>query len=139
MNFIKKNNISILSSDYDNAKDFYTNSLGFKILKEKYDEETNMKRLVLGLEDCEIHIVSRDKKDDLLEDLDFSSPIHLAIEVGNLEDAISELNKKGITTGDIKFDGTISKKYSYFLDPDGLVIELFETSIWEFPSYNQYL
>lgn len=139
MNFIKKNNISILSSDYDNAKDFYTNSLGFKILKEKYDEETNMKRLVLGLGDCEIHIVSRDKKDDLLEYLDFSSPIHLAIEVGNLEDAISELNKKGITTGDIKFDGTISKKYSYFLDPDGLVIELFETSIWEFPSYNQYL
>ncbi len=51
---------------------------------------------------------------------------HLAFKVECIEEIISELNKKGIETEPIRIDEFTNKKMTFFLDPDGLPLELHE-------------
>ena len=51
---------------------------------------------------------------------------HLAFSVKNIDASINELNTKGITTEPIRVDPYTGKRCTFFLDPDGLPLELYE-------------
>lgn len=51
---------------------------------------------------------------------------HLAFRVDCIEDAVKELNEKGIETEPIRTDEFTDKKMTFFRDPDGLPLELHE-------------
>lgn len=53
MNLSKIHHIAIIVSDYEAAKDFYVNKLGFSVLRENYRPEQTVKELAeVGIE-CE--------------------------------------------------------------------------------------
>ena len=51
---------------------------------------------------------------------------HLAFALDDLHDAVSHLTKNGVRTEPIRVDEFTSKRFTFFTDPDGLPLELYE-------------
>jgi glyoxylase I family protein len=51
---------------------------------------------------------------------------HLAFAVSDLEKSIQHLNENGINTEPIRVDEFTHKRFTFFADPDGLPLELYE-------------
>ena len=51
---------------------------------------------------------------------------HLAFSVNNLDVTVANLSVKGVETEPIRVDEFTSKRFTFFQDPDGLPIEVYE-------------
>jgi len=51
---------------------------------------------------------------------------HLAFEVDDVENAVRNLNAKGIGTEPIRIDEFTGKQFTFFTDPDGLPLEIYQ-------------
>src|SRR5258706_2145902 len=119
--------LAIICSDYQASKKFYTEVLGLSIVRENYRSERKSYKLDLQLGDRYI-----------LELFSFPDPPrrptrpeacglrHLAFAVGNLEQAVCELDDKGVQTEPVRTDEYTGKRFTFFSDPDHLPIELYE-------------
>lgn len=123
----KIHHIAIICSDYEKSKDFYVNILGFKIIKETYREERNSYKLDLAVgENDQIELFSFPNSPKRLSYPEALGLRHLAFEVDNIEETVKELNNKNINTEPVRIDECTGKKFTFFNDPDGLPIELYE-------------
>lgn len=119
--------IAIICSDYERSKKFYTETLGLTVLAEHYRAERQSFKLDLALNN---HYV--------IELFSFPNPParpsrpeaaglrHLAFAVTNLDAAVAELFNKGVKTEPIRVDEFTGKRFTFFADPDGLPLELYE-------------
>ena len=126
MNLNSIHHIAIIVSNYEVSKNFYVNILGFEIIRENYREERNSYKLDLKIGDSEIELFSMNECPKRLTRPEACGLRHLAFFVNNIEDVISQLNSKGITTEPIRVDEYTNKKFTFFNDPDGLPLELHE-------------
>ena len=126
MNFNTIHHIAIIASDYQRSKDFYVNQLGFRILRENYRNDKNDYKLDLKLDNCEIELFGIPNSPKRPNYPEACGLRHIAFYVDCIEDAIKELNEKGIKTEPIRIDNYTNKKYTFFKDPDGLPLELHE-------------
>ena len=51
---------------------------------------------------------------------------HLAFSVNNIQESVAALTAKGVELEPIRIDEFTQKKFTFFTDPDGLPIELYE-------------
>jgi len=119
--------IAIIAGDYQRSKKFYTELLGLKPIREVYRKERNSWKLDLALNDQYI-----------IELFSFPDPParpsqpearglrHLAFAVKDLEQVIDFLQQKGVEVEPIRTDKYTGKRFSFFQDPDGLPLELYE-------------
>ncbi|MFT3949755.1 MAG: VOC family protein [Agriterribacter sp.] len=119
--------IAIICSDYERSKKFYTEILELNIIREIYREARNSYKLDLALNDQYI-----------IELFSFPDPPprpsrpescglrHLAFEVANVEETKKKLEMKGITVEAIRTDEYTGRKFTFFADPDGLPLEIYE-------------
>ncbi|MGS2738976.1 SMU1112c/YaeR family gloxylase I-like metalloprotein [Sinomicrobium sp. M5D2P17] len=123
----KIHHIAIICSDYERSKAFYTDVLGFTILKETYREERKSYKLDLALNDNYIiELFSFPDPPSRVSRPEATGLRHLAFEVDNLERELETLHENGITTEGIRTDPLTGKKFTFFTDPDGLPLELYE-------------
>lgn len=127
MEIKKIHHIAIICSDYEKSKDFYVNKLGLEILAEVYRKERDSYKLDLAL-----------NGEYIIELFSFPNPParpsrpearglrHLAFMVENIEKVKSELESKGIVSEPIRIDEFTGKKFTFFEDPDGLPLEIYE-------------
>lgn len=119
--------IAIICSNYAVSRHFYTDILGFVIVKEVYREERRSYKLDLALNGVYV-----------LELFSFPSPPvrvsqpeaaglrHIAFAVETIEHVKEMLEAKNITTEPIRIDEFTGKKFFFIEDPDGLPIEFYE-------------
>lgn len=119
--------IAIICSDYERSKQFYTQILGFEIIREVYRENRQSYKLDLSLNGnyC-IELFSFPDPPARPSRPEATGLRHLAFGVKSVEAAIAELRLKGIICEEIRIDPTTQKKFSFFTDPDQLPIELYE-------------
>lgn len=122
----KIHHIAIIVSDYEKSKKFYTEILGFQIIRENYREARQDYKLDLQLEDCELELFGIPDSPKRLSYPEACGLRHLAFYVENIEETIQQLQKKGIEVEPIRIDPYTNKKMTFFSDPDGLPIELHE-------------
>jgi glyoxylase I family protein len=119
--------IAIICSDYERSKFFYTDILGLTIVREVYREERNSYKLDLALNgNYIIELFSFPDPPSRTSRPEACGLRHLAISVTNIEEAIVSLNQKGIETEPVRIDEFTNKKFTFFSDPDGLPLELYE-------------
>ena len=127
MNLSKIHHIAIIVSDYEAAKDFYVNKLGFPIIRENYRPERKDWKLDLRVnEHTELEIFAEENPPKRVNRPEAAGLRHLAFEVDDLSVAIDELDHKGIAHEPIRTDEYTGKRFVFFSDPDGLPIELYE-------------
>lgn len=120
--------VAIICSDYDRSKHFYVNLLGFSVIQETYREARNSYKLDLQVgENAQIELFSFPDPPDRLSQPEACGLRHLAFKVKNLDAAVADLNTKGIPTEPIRLDDLTGKRFTFFQDPDGLPLELYET------------
>src|SRR5690606_3387866 len=119
--------IAIICSDYAVSKAFYTEILGLTILQEVYRKERDSYKLDLALNgEYIIELFSFPNPADRPSYPEAKGLRHLAFKVEDIEKQVEELNKSGIKTEPIRIDETSNKKFTFFTDPDGLPLELYE-------------
>ena len=119
--------IAIICSDYQKSKEFYTTILGFKIIQEVYREDRKSYKLDLSLN--EIYTVELFSFPDAINRPSYPEACglrHLAFKVEDLDKALKVLKSLNIACEDIRVDPYTHKRFSFFSDPDGLPLELYE-------------
>ncbi|HEV7621427.1 MAG TPA: VOC family protein [Flavisolibacter sp.] len=119
--------IAIICADYTRSKKFYTEVLGFSIIREVFRKERNSYKLDLSLNGKYIiELFSFPDPPLRLSGPEATGLRHLAFEVENIEEAILSLKENGVNTEEIRTDEYTGKQFSFFMDPDGLPLELYE-------------
>lgn len=119
--------IAIICSNYEVSKDFYVNKLGFKIIAEVYRTERKSYKLDLAVNGVyQIELFSFPDPAPRPSRPEAAGLRHLALEVDDVEKISEVLNEKGIATEPIRIDEFTGKKFTFFTDPDGLPLEIYE-------------
>jgi len=127
MNLSKVHHIAIICSNYERSKHFYVNILGLEVIHEHYRPERKSYKLDLKIGDhCQLELFSFENPPKRPSYPEACGLRHLAFEVENIEDTIAELNIHNIDVEPIRLDPTTGKRFTFFQDPDGLPIELYE-------------
>ncbi|TFF39781.1 SMU1112c/YaeR family gloxylase I-like metalloprotein [Mucilaginibacter psychrotolerans] len=123
----KIHHIAIICSDYIKARHFYTEVLGFNIVLETYREARDSYKLDLEVGgQYQIELFSFPNPPARPSRPEASGLRHLAFEVDNIEEAVFHLNEYSVETEPIRVDETTGKRFTFFQDPDGLPLELYE-------------
>jgi glyoxylase I family protein len=127
MNTAGFHHVAIICSDYETSKRFYTEILGFEIIHETYRAARNSYKLDL-----------RVGERDAIELFSFPNPPsrpsrpeacglrHLSFRVDNLDATVAALTEKGVAIEPIRLDAITDRRFTFFQDPDGLPLELYE-------------
>lgn len=119
--------VAIICSDYEKSKDFYVNLLGFSMIEETYRAARKSYKLDLRVgERDQIELFSFENPPQRPNRPEACGLRHLAFEVENLEESVAQLNSKGVETEPIRTDEITGKRFTFFKDPDGLPLELYE-------------
>lgn len=127
MNILRTHHVAIICSDYNRSRDFYTRILGLQILSEVHRKERNSYKLDLRIPDgTQIELFSFPDPPLRPSYPEARGLRHLAFEVVSVEEACNELKSHGIAVEAIRIDEYTGKRFTFFADPDGLPLELYE-------------
>jgi glyoxylase I family protein len=119
--------IAIICSNYEKSKQFYTKILGLSIIREVYREERKSFKLDLALNgQYVIELFSFPDPPKRSSGPESCGLRHLAFSVDDMEKSIRSLTEKGVITEPIRIDEFTGKRFTFFNDPDGLPLELYE-------------
>lgn len=118
---------AIICSDYQESKHFYTSILGLEIIAENYRAHRDSYKLDLKLPNGgQIELFSFPNAPKRPSFPEAQGLRHLAFNVTSVEDVRDYLMSKGIDVEDIRVDEYTGKKFTFFSDPDGLPLELYQ-------------
>lgn len=127
MDILGVHHVAIIASDYPRSRDFYTRVLGLAVLAEHYREARDSWKLDLGLPDgSQIELFSFPSPPPRVSRPEACGLRHLAFRVGQLDREVARLQAAGVVTEAIRTDEYTGKRFTFFADPDGLPLELYE-------------
>ena len=127
MKILRMHHVAIICSDYTKSKYFYTRILGLEIISEVHRTERNSYKLDLRVPDgTQIELFSFLNPPRRLSYPEACGLRHLAFEVPDVLQAVEELQQNGIVVEPVRIDEHTGKRFTFFADPDGLPLELYE-------------
>ncbi|TCC89069.1 VOC family protein [Pedobacter frigiditerrae] len=125
--FNRIHHIAIICTNYEVSKDFYVNKLGFEVLAEVYRAERKSYKLDLAVSGLyQIELFSFENPAARPSRPEAAGLRHLAFEVDDVAKVSEMLNEKGVETEAIRIDEFTGKQFTFFTDPDGLPLEIYE-------------
>ena len=125
---IKKiHHVAILTDNYEESKRFYTEVLGFSIVDETYRKERHSYKLDLAINGqyC-IELFSFPEYKERNSFPESKGLRHLAFAVDDVEQWIVFLRSRNVEVQDLRVDEITNKKFTFFYDPNGQPLELYE-------------
>lgn len=119
--------VALIVSDYAVSKKFYTETLGFEVIAETLRQERESWKLDL-----------RVPGGGMLEVFSFPNPTerpsrpeacglrHLAFRVSDLDAVVEQLRSRDVLVEDVRIDDLTGARFTFFADPDGLPLEIYE-------------
>jgi glyoxylase I family protein len=126
MPIIGFHHIAIICADYEKSKDFYINVLGCTVIRETFRAERQSYKLDLQIGRDTIELFSFPAPPSRPNRPEACGLRHLAFAVTDLDQAVAELRSRGVTVEPIRLDELTGKRFTFFADPDGLPLELYE-------------
>lgn len=119
--------IAIICSDYERSKQFYVNILGFPIIQETFRESRNSYKLDLRVGDRDqIELFSFPDPPSRPSHPEACGLRHLAFAVEDIDGMVQMLESQGIAVEPIRRDELTGKQFTFFNDPDGLPLEIYQ-------------
>jgi glyoxylase I family protein len=127
MNIRSIHHIAILTDDYEKSKRFYTEVLGFEVIRETYRAERKSYKLDLAIAGLyQIELFSFPDFRERGSYPEAKGLRHLAFAVDDVDAAASELKAKGVPVEAVRIDELTQKRFVFLTDPNGQPLELYE-------------
>jgi len=125
----KLHHVAIICSDYARSKRFYTEVLGLPVITETYRAARDSYKLDLALPDgSQIELFSFPGAPPRPSYPEAQGLRHLAFGVADVQAAAEQLQAQGIEVEGIRVDEITGQRFTFFADPDGLPLELYESA-----------
>ena len=125
--FTGVHHIAIISSDYEAAKRFYCDVLQADVIAEVYREARDSWKLDLRLPDgMQIELFSFPSPPKRPSYPEACGLRHLALATPDLDAALAWVTGHGVVVEPVRVDEFTGARFTFFADPDGLPIELYE-------------
>ena len=118
--------VAIICSDYEISKHFYSEVLRLPVIREVYRSERLSWKCDFALGATQIELFSFPDPPPRSSRPEACGLRHLAFSVSDMEAAVKELKGAGVTIEPVRIDPHTSKRFTFFEDPDGLPLELYE-------------
>lgn len=127
MNILRTHHVAVICSEYERSKRFYTYILGLHVVAEVFRAERKSYKLDLRLPDgTQVELFSFPDPPKRPSYPEACGLRHLAFEVADIDEAVAELERKGVAVEPLRVDEFTGKQFTFFADPDGLPLELYE-------------
>jgi glyoxylase I family protein len=118
---------AIICSEYERSKRFYTEVLGLRIVAEVFRAERSSYKLDLALPDgAQLELFSFPNPPARPSYPEACGLRHLAFEVPDLGACVADLLALGVAVEAVRVDEYTGQRFTFFADPDGLPLELYE-------------
>ncbi len=119
---------AIICSNYQASKRFYTEILKLEIIAENYREARQSYKLDLALPNgAQIELFSFPNAPERPSFPEAQGLRHLAFFVDDVQQVKRYLEGQGIEVEPIRVDEFTGNSFTFFADPDGLPLELYQT------------
>jgi glyoxylase I family protein len=118
--------VAIICSDYARSRNFYSEILGLPIIREVWRSERQSWKCDLRAGNAQIELFSFPSPPERPSRPEACGLRHLAFSVASLEPVIGRLQSLGIEVEPVRVDEHTGKRFTFFADPDGLPLELYE-------------
>jgi glyoxylase I family protein len=119
--------MAIICSDYKTSKEFYVEKLGLEVIQEVYRAERDSYKLDLSLNGIYVvELFSFPNPPVRVSRPEACGLRHLAFSVVNIEEVKAKLESQYIRCEPIRIDEFTNKKFTFFEDPNGLPLEIYE-------------
>lgn len=119
--------VAIICSDYGRSKHFYTEVLGLRVIAENYRAERDSYKLDLLLPDgTQIELFSFPEPPERPSQPEACGLRHISFRTESLQDSIRHLKQRDIEVEPVRIDPYTGASFTFFQDPDGLPLELYE-------------
>jgi glyoxylase I family protein len=127
MRIARVHHVAVICSDYAVSKRFYTEVLGLRIVRETYREARQSYKLDLEVPGgAQIELFSFPGAPKRPSYPEAQGLRHLAFAVPDIDRCIQELEQKGCRLEPVRIDELTGQRFTFFADPDGLPLELYE-------------
>ena len=127
MRFSGIHHVAVICSDYPVSRRFYTEILGFRIIAETHRPERNSHKLDLEVPGgMQIELFSFPDPPPRPSYPEARGLRHLAFKTPDIDGDVAELIGHGVTVEPIRVDELTGKRFTFFADPDGLPLEIYE-------------
>jgi glyoxylase I family protein len=127
MKLLRTHHVAVICSDYARSRRFYVEVLGLEIVAEVYRQERDSYKLDLRLPDgTQVELFSFPNPPRRPSYPEACGLRHLAFEVADVDEAVRELEGSGVRVEPVRVDEYTGKRFTFFADPDGLPLELYE-------------
>jgi glyoxylase I family protein len=119
--------VAVICSDYERSKRFYVEVLGLEVLAEAYRKARRSYKLDLRLPDgTQVELFRFPDPPPRPSYPEACGLRHLAFAVADLDAAVEHLQEHGVAVEPVRVDECTGKRFTFFADPDGLPLELYE-------------
>jgi glyoxylase I family protein len=119
--------VAVICSDYQRSRAFYTETLGLTVLAENFRADRQSWKLDLALQDgTQIELFSFPDAPVRPSRPEAQGLRHLAFAVDDVAAIKRMLEAQGVAVEDIRIDPYTDRKFTFFADPDGLPLELYQ-------------
>ncbi|WP_331344559.1 VOC family protein [Cellvibrio sp. UBA7661] len=119
--------VALICSDYQTSRNFYVNVLGLVVVAENYRAARDSWKLDLALPDgSQLELFSFPNPPARPSRPEACGLRHLAFVVRDLDAYVVWLESNGVAVEAIRVDEFTHKRFTFFQDPDGLPLELYE-------------
>jgi glyoxylase I family protein len=127
MHIVGTHHVAVISSDYERSKRFYAEVLGLEVMSEVYREARRSYKLDLRMPDgTQVELFSFPDPPKRPSYPEACGLRNLASAVADLAAAVAHLEKLGVAIELVRVDEYTGKRFTFFADPDGLPLELYE-------------
>lgn len=121
--------MALIVSDYAVSKSFYCDLLGFRVVAENHRADRDSWKLDLTLPDgSQLELFSFRNPPARVSRPEACGLRHLAFQVADIEAAVADLEAANVTVEPMRIDEFTGARFTFFADPDGLPLELYEVT-----------
>lgn len=121
--------IALIVKDIATSKRFYRDVLGFDIIAENYRQTRDSWKIDWRLPDGrQLEMFSFPDSPSRPSFPEAQGLRHLAFATTDIDQAVLHLSQHGVLVEPIRVDPYTNARFTFFQDPDGLPLELYETA-----------
>lgn len=120
--------IALICSDYDRSRAFYRDILGLPVIREVWRAERQSWKCDLDAGNAQIELFSFPAPPPRPSRPEALGLRHLAFLVDDLDAEVARLAAAGVDCEPIRIDEFTGQRFTFFADPDGLPLELYESA-----------